>query len=264
MAQAISPSTPLSRTPLLVRLLLGPPSALANSTRVWLVLVAFLGVVNLFITYVGAGLESDPRAQLFSWPVIVVVGLLGLAGIWLSHRTGFPAAWDARISNRQRLVIPAVLGIGFGLLQAGLDLVFHWTQFFAQFSGLQAFNAPWPGSLLFYPGGAIWIEVFYRLLPVPLLLWLVSSLLLRGRAQTQVFWVLAVLSSLIEPTAQDLDGLRFGASVLFVASQFIPDFLFNLTQAVLFRNYGFVASIVTRVAMYLIWHVTYGNFICRC
>ena len=28
-------------------------------------------------------------------------------------------------------------------------------------------------------------------------------------------------------------------------------------QATLFRRYGFVASIVLRVAFYLVWHVTY-------
>src|ERR671936_2808966 len=132
MAQSFSRSVALTSPPLLVRLLQGS-SAFANSTRVWLVLVAFLGVVNLFITFVGAGLERDPRSVLFSWPVIVIVGLAGLVGIWFSHRTGFPAAWDARISNRQRLLIPAGIGIGFGLLMSGLDLVFHWTQFFAQF-----------------------------------------------------------------------------------------------------------------------------------
>jgi hypothetical protein len=262
VAQSIAPSIPLSGTPFLIRLLRGP-SAFANSTRVWLVLVAFLGVVNLLITFVGAGLERDPRSVLFSWPAIAVVGLAGLGGIWFSHRTGFPAAWDARISNHQRLLIPAVVGIGLGLLESGLDVPVHGMQFFAQFGNLPAYNAPWPGSPLFYAGGAIVVEVFYRLLPVPLLLWLVSNLLLRGRAQSQVFWVLALPSSLIEPYT-DLDGLQLGASLLVVGSQLVPDFLLNLTQVVLFRNYGFVASIVARIAVYLIWHVAYGNFICAC
>jgi len=98
---------------------------------------------------------------------------------------------------------------------------------------------------------------------VPLLLWLVSNLLLRGRGQTPVFWILAVLSSLIEP-ATDLDGLRVGASLAIVGAQLVPDLLLNLTQVVMFRRYGFFASIVTRVAMYLIWHVAYGNFVCGC
>jgi hypothetical protein len=262
VAQSLSPSVPLTGTPLLVRLLQGP-SAFANSTRVWLVLVAFLGVVNLFITFVGAGLERDPRSMLFSWPVIAVVGLAGLGGIWFSHRAGFPSAWDARISNHQRLLIPAVVGIGLGLLESGLDVPVHGMQFFAQLGNLAAYNAPWPGSLLFYAGGAIVVEVVYRLLPVPLLLWLVSNLLLRGRAQAHIFWVLALLSSLIEPYT-DLDGLQLGASLLVVGSQLVPDFLLNVAQVVMFRNYGLLASIVVRVGMYLIWHVAYGNFICAC
>ena len=263
MSTSISQPAPLAGTPVLLRRLLGR-SAFANSSRVWLCLVTFLGVVGLYINFVGGGLETDPRAVLFSWPVIGVVGLLGLLGVWLSHLTGFPAAWDARFSNRQRFVIPLVLGVGFGLLESGLDLVFHWTAFFAQFSGLPLYSAAWPGSLPFYAGGAILVEVVYRLLPVPLLLWLISNLLLRGRAQTQVFWVLAVLSSLIEPYTQDLDALKFGGSLLFVASAFVPDFLENLGQVVIFRKYGLLASIMVRFGFYLIWHVVYGNFICRC
>ena len=118
--------------------------------------------------------------------------------------------------------------------------------------------------MLFYPGGAILVEVVYRLLPVPLLLWLISNLLLRGRAQTGVFWVLALLSALIEPATQDLDAFKFGGSVVLVASAFVPDYLLNLAQVVMFRRYGFLAAIFTRVCFYLIWHVAYGNFVCRC
>ena len=34
---------------------------------------------------------------------------------------------------------------------------------------------------------------------IPLLLWLISTVLLRNRAQTPVFWALALLSSALEP-----------------------------------------------------------------
>jgi hypothetical protein len=239
-------------------------SDFANSTRIWLILIAFLGLVNLFISYIGAGLEKDPRSQLFSWPAIVILGVVGLVDVWLSHRTGFPAAWDPAISNRQRILIPATIGVGIGLLEVALDVVFHGAQFFAAQHGLTSFNAPWPGSPLFYAAGAIVVEVFYRLLPIPLVVWLVSNLLLRGHAQVQVGWVLALLTSLIEPWTQDLPELAAGASRLLVASQFGPDLVFNLAQAVMFHQYGFFASILTRVSMYMVWHVAYGNFICNC
>ena len=120
-----------------------------------------------------------------------------------------------------------------------------------------------PGSLLFYLGGAIIVEVFYRLIPIPLVMFLVSNLLLRGRWQQQVFWVMAALTSLIEPASQDLPDLRTGTEVA-VGLNFIADYAMNFSQAIFSRRYGFLASIIPRVAMYLVWHVAYGNFICRC
>jgi hypothetical protein len=160
---------------------------------------------------------------------------------------------------------PAAIGIGFGLLEVGLNEVVHWTRLFLEFSNLGVlYNVPWPGSALFYPGGAVLVEVFYRLLPVPLLLWLICGLLLRGRRQSSAFWTLAVLTSFIEPTTQDLGVLQYGVSPLVAGSEWLTDFSFNFCQAALFRRYGFVAAIATRVAMYLVWHTAYGNFSCRC
>jgi len=118
-------------------------------------------------------------------------------------------------------------------------------------------------SLLFYPGGAIIVEVFYRLLPIPLVTWLVSTLALRGRGQTPVFWSMAGLTSLIEPLSQDLDALAGGPLAL-VTSPFGVDFVMNLVQAVMFRRFGLSSAIATRVAVYLVWHVAYGNLVCRC
>jgi hypothetical protein len=213
---------------------------------------------------VGAGLEDDPRSALFSWPAIGIIGLAGLVGIWLADRTGFPAAWDARVSNRARLLLPIAVGLGLGLLDVYHDLLFHGTAAFAANHELAAFNAPFPGSVLFYPGGAIIVEVFYRLLPIPLLLWLISSLLLRGGFQTPLFWMLAVLTSLIEPSTQALPELGAGTGAVVVFTAFGISFAQNMTQATFFRNYGVLAAILVRVAMYMVWHVGYGNFICRC
>jgi hypothetical protein len=226
-------------------------AALAQSVRVWLVLVGYLAVVQLFITYIGAGLEQDPRSALLSWPAIGVIGAVGLIGVWLSHQTGFPAAGR---------VPPLALGIGLalGLAMAGGDVVFGWTRAFAAQNTLMSFNAPFPGSVLFYPAGAIVVDVFYRLLPIPLVLWL-----LRGHFQTAGFYVLAVLTSLIEPVQQDLDDVR-PETLAMVSTMFALDFALNFSQAMFFRRYGFLASIALRMALYLVWHVAYGNLVCHC
>jgi hypothetical protein len=75
--------------------------------------------------------------------------------------------------------------------------------------------------VLVYAGGAIIVEVFYRLIPIPLVI-LVSNVLLRGPWQQQVFWVLAALTSLVEPASRDLPDLRAGTD-LAVGLNFIAD-----------------------------------------
>lgn len=204
--------------------------AFGNSARVWLGCVGFLVVVELYIVLIGGGLEKDPRIGLFAPLSIAVFGVAGLVGIWLSHRTGFPAAWDSRISIRHRLFYPIVWGIGIGMALVAHDLVLHWTAAYKEIIGAPTFNvvAPFPGPLLFYSGGAVIVEVFYRLLPVPLLLWLVSNLALRGRHRETVFWVLAALTSLIEPATQDLAALQRPGLEAAAATVFGIDYVLNL------------------------------------
>ena len=92
-----------------------------------------------------------------------------------------------------------------------------------------------------------------------LILWLISSLALRGRWQVQTFWALALLLSLVEPLSQDLSLGQFGTGVM--AAVFVQDYALNLSQAALFRRYGFLSAIALRVVFYLVWHVAYGNFL---
>jgi hypothetical protein len=86
-------------------------------------------------------------------------------------------------------------------------------------------------------------------------LWLVSSLLLRGRAQPVVFWILAALTSLWEPLQQTnaIDGI--GPLVFAVLVGL--GWLLNFAEAATWRRAGFVAPFVLRVAFYLVWHVAY-------
>ena len=180
-----------------------PSAGFASSAAVWGVLVAYLVATKLLITYVfpvafERGANQDAA---FSWPVLAVVAVLGLAGIWLAHQTGFPAAIDPRIINRERLLYPALVGIGFGILTIVLDLLFGFTRTLAANSGNATFNVAFPGSVFVYTGGAISVEVLERIFPLPLLVWLISSLILRGRGQFAVFWILAPILALWEPVS---------------------------------------------------------------
>jgi hypothetical protein len=226
-----------------------------TSVTIYLALMAYLGLVKLIITLVPAPFRSAAQAGVFAWPFIAVVPIVGLAGLWFAQKADLPDAWDARISNRQRFLIPALLGLALSLPSVALDLLTHYTTIQAAQHGLARFNIDFPASLLIYPGGAIIVEVIYRLLLMPMLLWLVGKVALRNHGIEPLFWVLAVATSLIEPLTQDLDLGQFGTVVM--VSAFGLDFGLNLTQAVLFRRYGFLAAIVMRVAFYIIWHIVY-------
>lgn len=239
---------------------------LAGSVRVWLALVAYLFFAKVMITYVfpvtferGSG-----QAEVFSWPSLAIFAVLGLCGVWLAHRTGFPAAWSARISNRQRVLLPVLLGAGFGLIGIALDLFDNGTRLGAAATGNATFNMAFPGSLFAYSGGAVLVEVLYRFFTIPLLLWITSNLIFRGRYQVPIFWVLAIILSAWEPYSQARVVATPALAPGWVAAQMVYEYALNLSEVTLFRRYGFFAAYVLRVADYLVWHIAYGNFICAC
>ncbi len=90
---------------------------LSSSVATWLVVVAYLVVAKLLsLTLVPITFRSVGQETLFDWTTLGVFAALGLVGVVLAERTGFPAAWDARVSNRQRLLIPTLAGLGIGAL----------------------------------------------------------------------------------------------------------------------------------------------------
>ena len=90
---------------------------LSSSVVTWLALVAYLVVAKLLsLTLVPITFRSSGQETLFDWTTLGVFAALGLVGVALAERTGFPAAWDARVSNRQRLLIPTLVGLGIGAL----------------------------------------------------------------------------------------------------------------------------------------------------
>ena len=155
--------------------------------------------------------------------------------------------------------MPLTLGVALGAIAIVTDLATGWTKLVAEKMHLPTIHIRFPASALIYTGGAIIVEVIYRLLLVPLLLWLISSVILRGRDEERVFWVLAVLTSFLEPLSQDLREIITGPSRFAFGCVFAEDYALNLGQAGLFRRYGFLSSILLlRVFFYLIWHVLWG------
>src|SRR5262245_62830452 len=172
---------------------------LSQSVLSFLGLVLYLVVVKLTITFFPAVFRSTAQAAVFEWKFLAIWAVLGWAGVVLAELTGFPEPWNGGISNSRRLLYAVVIGIGLGVLAIATDLLTGWTHFVAAKMKLQSIHIDFPASLMIYHGGAIIVNILYRIFPIPLLLWLISNLILRKRAQNRVFWILAVLIVFVEP-----------------------------------------------------------------
>jgi hypothetical protein len=243
-------------------------SVFSSSGFVWLLLVGYLVLVKTVILPLFPPIEIDAVAAIFSWQVILIFSLLGLAGVWLADRTGFMPALDPRVSNRQRFWVPLLVGAAIGALASLLDLLTKGTQFLSENMGVSSFNTDYPLSLFVYTSGTVIVEALFRLFPFPVLLWLISYVVLKKRWQEQTFWVLAIVLSLLEPLFQLTGQMtpevieNFGQ---FFVTLFLPFLLTNypmgVAQAYVFRRYGFLASFTLRMGYYIIWHIVYGSLI---
>lgn len=233
---------------------LGP----TGSLRAYAVLMAYLVAIKVVILLIGteaAGFRSPSQAAVFGWPSILLLTAVGAGAVWVAHKVGLPPTWPSDLPLRDRLVAPAALGVLLGALSIGIDQLTHWTQISAEQMGIPSIHIPFPASLLIYPGGAIIVNVLYYLVPITLVVGLVSLVVPARRSLKPAFWVAGVLAAAIEPATQ---GSSNGLGPTLVAVFFAQDYLFNLTQVWMFWRAGFGASVVLRVAMYLIWHVLYG------
>ena len=77
-----------------------------------------LAVILSKVVYTLAQL-NDPIVEqgVNSWLGILLVAGLGFLALKLAPRAGFPDLWDERVSNRQRFMLPIVVGIAFGIGQ---------------------------------------------------------------------------------------------------------------------------------------------------
>jgi hypothetical protein len=189
--------------------------AYERSYAVWLGLMAYVVAVKLIITWAIPAIFRGPsQSGAFSWPALAIWTVGGLAGIWFASQTGFPGALSDKVSPRLRYVWPVLIGLAFGVAYVAFDLATGYSRFMIQLHGQPSYNIAFPANVLIYSAGAIIVEVIYRLLPIPLIMWLVSRLLLRGRGEVPIFWILAVLTSAIEPLTQNLQDAAMGTGIL--------------------------------------------------
>ncbi|MFY9619706.1 MAG: hypothetical protein WAM70_04875 [Pyrinomonadaceae bacterium] len=224
---------------------------MSRSTKTYLALVLFLVAVKILFLAFPAKFPLADQEGAFSWLTITTVSVLGFLGLLLTRKAGFPDFWDGSVSHRQRFLIPAVVGLVYGVVTILFDL-----------RNPAPVHLSLPSSIPFYAYGATLLEILLRLFAVTFLVWLISNLILRGKWQAQVFWLAAVIAALYEPlphltNAFHTRGMLAALGVLVAA----PLFAGNIVAAYLYRKYGFLAALTMRLSFYLLWHIIYGGLL---
>jgi hypothetical protein len=182
----------------------------------------------------------------------VLILLAGLPFLFLQKQAGIPDFWDDQISNRSRIWIPALIGLGFGILDV---VIIKGILHPEPYTELPPFLQPFPYSIFLYFSGAFEIEIFYRLIPIVLVL-AVFSKIRQGKYLDQAFWGIAFLTALREPLEQLPSGETW-----FIAYALISGFAMNFIQAIYFRKVGFMGNLSLRLGHYLMWHILLGVFV---
>lgn len=245
---------------------------LAASFKIYFGLVvalAFFAAINVFLPQ-GDFLPLLPEeefavskqvlALVNAATMLILYGGLGFIGLKLSQKLGFLELWDYNISNRQRFLIPAVIGVGLGIFFIIVDVIF------SQFHVLGPLpHPPFPTSLVASITAAIGEEIIFRLFLISFCVWLISHMLLKKRWQDQVFWIATIISALAFsfghiPSVMLLFGMeRIGEIPLPLLFEiFLLNGALSIFAAYYFRKFGFLAPVGIHFWADVVWHVIWG------
>jgi hypothetical protein len=243
-----------------------------RSTYLLLVLIfgiALLSAANVFLPqgdFAGPDLPGQLPASrpvmalVNALAVLLVYGSLGFWGRHLSLKLGFPDLLDPVTSDRQRFVVPALIGICIGILFVVVD---SWLA--SQHGAEPLPHPPFPTSLLASVVAGVGEELVFRLFFISFWVWLLSHVLLKRRAQTTVFWIIAAVSALAFAAAHlpsvmmmvGVDSITELPSPL-VAEIFLLNGIVSLAAASYFKRAGFLAAAGIHFWTDVVWHVVWG------
>jgi len=242
---------------------------LSSSLKIYIVLIITLAILaagNVFLPQAVPLPEqelpaSKPMLALINAAIMLVLyGGLGLLGLKLAQRLGFSELWDERVSNAQRFVIPALIGVCLGLFLILADAIF------SQFHSVGPLpHPPFPTSLVASATAGIGEELLFRLFLLSFLVWLVSHVILKGRWQNQIFWIAAIFSALIFalghlPALMVLFGFKTVAEIptALMSEIILLNSIVSLFAAYYLRKYGFLAPVGIHFWTDIVWHGVWG------
>ncbi len=193
---------------------------------------------------------------------MLIYGILGFIGLILWRKIGFPDIWDERISNKQRFLIPVIVGSVIGVALILLDLLF------SPVNGVgRLIHPPFPTSIVASISAGIGEEFLFRLFYISFWTWLVGKIILRGRGLNIVYWVVAILAALLHgashlPSAMFLFGASNPMSLppMLLVEIFLLNGLLSIFAAYYYKKFGLFAPIGIHFWADIVWHTIWGLF----
>ncbi len=243
---------------------------LSPSIRIYIGLIIALAVLSATAVFfpITQGLIPPSALQASKlWPVLINTGAililyggLGFLGLKLAQKIGFADIWDAGVSNRERFLVPAIIGAANGAFFILADTFFNRLHSFGPLP-----HPEFPVSLIASLTAGIGEEIIFRLFFVSFWVWLISYIILKKRGQNQVFWIVAVVSALAFalghlPSLMVLNGLKLISEIppALMAEIILLNGTLSIFAAYYFRRSGFLAAVGIHFWADLVWHVIWG------
>lgn len=210
----------------------------------------------LFLVFASIGIIYSrylSYSNLRAWEIQnILILLIGVPFLWLLPKAKLEFLPANNFQLRKQTTIPLLIGVLFGMLDL---IVIEYILPHPIHTSLPPYTQPFPYSLFLYFSGAFEIEVFYRLIPITIILFVFNKYK-EGKYFNAAFIVAAILTSIREPLEQMPTGPSW-----FVVYSLVSGFGMNYLQAYFFKKYSFISSLTIRLGHYLIWHILNGMMI---
>lgn len=191
--------------------------------------------------------------------ILVLYGLLGLAGFWFARKLGLPGVYRENAGWRNWLIAPMVLGVVVGVLIVLADRVF------ASAGAWEGFeHPPFPLSLIASATAGIGEEVVFRAFVLGLWAFLLNLVFRRWGATKVALWAGNLLGALAFgaahlPSAMFLLGVPNPAGIppLVLSELFLLNGIIGLVAGERYIRDGLVAAVGVHFWADIVWHVAW-------
>jgi membrane protease YdiL (CAAX protease family) len=231
-------------------------------------LLAFLAYVAFPLDQLSGGQPMSPSmASIPAWLlglanaaiILVVYGLLGLAGLWFALKLGLPGIFRKGAGWRALLLLPMAAGLGLGVLIILLDRL---SALIGSWSGFT--HPPFPLSVVASATAGLGEEILFRLFVLGLWAFLLNLVLRRWKATGIALWVANIIAALAFaashlPAAMLLIGVTNPAQVppVVLVELFLINGIVGLAAGAFYMRNGLVAASGVHFWADFMWHVLF-------